>query len=232
MAIPQAGNVVLGGSLAGTTVQFGTTTLPGVPLVENAFVAKMSAQGSWLWAVCSGNRSGRVALGAAGNVYCTGNFVGASLFGSFALTANGLQDEYVGKLDPAGTWLWVRSTGGLGYEYAAGVGVDYAGNVLVAGGFGVPSATFGTLTIPNRGGGNFDAYVVKLDANGNFLWAEGMSGTDNDVAKVWPWTIGAGSTPPVFTAGSALGLGRLPWWVTLGPTPVFWPRWATARLRK
>lgn len=68
----------------------GTTTLPGVPLVENAFVAKMSAQGSWLWAVRSGNRSGRVALGAAGNVYCTGNFVGASAFGSFALTDNGL----------------------------------------------------------------------------------------------------------------------------------------------
>lgn len=183
LAVDATGNVVLGGSFAGTTVQFGTTTLPGMPLVENAFVAKMSAQGSWLWAVRSGNRSGRIALDAAGNVYCTGNFVGASAFGSFALTANGLQDGYVGKLDPAGTWLWVRSTGGPGYDYAAGVGVDYVGNVLVAGGFGVPSATFGTLTIPNRGGGNFDAYVAKLDANGNFLWAEGMGGTDNDVAS-------------------------------------------------
>lgn len=181
LAVDAANNIVLGGSFSGTTVQFGAITLQGTPLIENAFVAKMDALGTWIWAVRSGNRSGRVALDPTGNVYCSGNFVGTNAFGGLSLSANGLQDGYVGKLDPAGTWVWVRATGGLGYDYAAGVGVDYAGNVLVAGGFGVPSATFGSITIPNRGGGNFDAYVAKLDPNGNYLWAEGMGGTDNDV---------------------------------------------------
>ena len=183
LAVDAADNLVLGGTLSNTTVQFGTTAVQGVPLAENAFVAKRSAQGAWLWAVRTGNRGSRVALDAAGNVYCTGAFGLTNTFGGFALTANGLQDGYVGKLDPAGNWLWVRSAGGPGYDYAAGVGVDYAGNVLVAGGFGQPSATFGSLTVPNRGTGNFDGYVAKLDPNGNYLWAQGMGGTDNDVTS-------------------------------------------------
>ncbi|MBF9220717.1 IPT/TIG domain-containing protein [Hymenobacter ruricola] len=183
LAVDAADNLVVGGTLVGGTVQFGAITVQGVPQVENAFVAKRSAQGAWLWAVRTGNRSGRLAQDAAGNVYCTGNFGATNAFGSFTLTANGLQDGYIGKLDPAGNWLWVRSAGGPGYDYAAGVGVDYDGNVLVAGGYGQPSATFGSITIPNRGNGNFDGYVVKLDPNGNYLWAQGIGGTDNDVTS-------------------------------------------------
>ncbi|MDO7846274.1 IPT/TIG domain-containing protein [Hymenobacter sp. M29] len=183
LAVDAADNLVLGGTLLGTTVQFGAVTVQGVPLVENAFVAKRSAQGAWLWAVRAGNRSGRLAQDVAGNVYCTGNFGGTNAFGALTLTANGLQDGYIGKLDPAGNWLWVRSAGGPGYDYAAGVGVDYDGNVLVAGGYGQPSATFGSITIPNRGNGNFDGYVVKLDPNGNYLWAQGIGSTDNDVTS-------------------------------------------------
>ena len=182
LAVDAAGGVVLNGTFSATNVQFGNTTLQGMPLGENAFVAKMSAPGTWLWAARSGNRTGRVALDAAGYVYCTGSFGLTNTFGPFSLTANG-QDGFVGKLDPAGNWLWVRSTGGPGYDYAAGVGTDYAGNVWVDGGFGNPSASFGAITVPSRGNSNFDAFVAKLDPQGTFLWAVGAGGTDNDLAN-------------------------------------------------
>ena len=193
-SIPQAGNVgavavdargdlVLNGTFLGNAIQFGATTLQGQPAADNAFVAKLSALGAWVWAVRSGNRTGSLALDEAGNVYCTGSYVDTNTFGPFTLTASGLQDGFVGKLDPAGQWRWVRSAGGSSYDYAGGVGVDYAGNVWVVGGFYPPSATFGSITIANRGAGNFDAYVAKLDAQGNYLWAVGAGGTDNDLAN-------------------------------------------------
>lgn len=183
LAVDANGDVVLAGTFTSQTAQFGATTLQMVGVNENGFVAKLSGQGVWRWAVRTGSRAGNLVLDPVGNVYCAGNFGGTTAFGPFTVATNGGQDGFVGKLDPAGNWLWVKNAGGPGYDYGAGVGVDYAGNVFVAGGFGVPSATFGARTIPNRGGGNFDAYVAKLDPNGNFLWAEGMGGTDNDVAS-------------------------------------------------
>jgi hypothetical protein len=88
----------------------------------------------------------------------------------------------VGKLDPNGNWLWARNAGGPGYDYAAGVGIDFTGNVWVAGGFGQPSATFGNFTVANRGV-DFDAFVAKLDPNGNYLWAVGAGNNASDMAN-------------------------------------------------
>lgn len=183
LAVDPNGDIVLAGTFTTLTAQFGTTTLQMVGVNENGYVAKLSTLGTWLWAVRSGSRGGNVALDATGNVYCAGNFGGINTFGGITLASNGGQDGFVGKLDPAGNWLWAKSAGGPGYDYGSGVGTDYAGNVLIAGGFGQPSASFGSVTIPNRGAGNFDAYVAKLDPNGNYLWAVGAGGTDNDLAN-------------------------------------------------
>ena len=182
LAVDTNGEVAISGTFTAPTAQFGATTLQMVGSNENGFIAKLSAQGNWRWAARTGSRGGNVALDPAGNVYCAGNFAGTNAFGPILLTSNGGQDGFVAKLDPAGNWLWVKSAGGPGYDFGGGVGVDYAGNVLVAGGFYQPSASFDAITIPNLGASNFDAYVAKLDPNGNYLWAVGAGGTDSDLA--------------------------------------------------
>jgi hypothetical protein len=188
LAVDYNGDVVLHGTFYGPTATFGSTTLlnygPPTSLVYTAFVAKISAAGTWHWAVRAGTKSGGITVDGFGNAYVAGSYGGTLTFGSVTLTSvAGGQDMFVGKLDSAGTWLWAAGGGGASYDYGSGIGVDYAGNVFVAGGFNPPSATFGTITLTNRGGGNFDAFVAKLDANGTYLWAVGAGGTDNDYAN-------------------------------------------------
>lgn len=182
VAVEAGGDVVVSGNYFGRPVQFGSTTLQPIGSSETCFVARLSPAGIWRWAVSSGHRNGRVTLDATGNVYVAGCFGNSFIFGNTTLTCRGLQDGFVGKLDPSGNWRWVQIAGGPGYDYASGIGVDYAGNVWVAGGFGQPEATFGAFSVPNRGAGSFDAFVAKLDPNGTYLWATSAGSTDGDLA--------------------------------------------------
>jgi hypothetical protein len=183
VALDSDDNLLVAGTYSSSAAQFGNTTLLNVGSTENGFVAKLTHAGAWRWASRAGTRAGNVVVDDSGNVYLTGNFGLTDTFGPLTLTAHGLQDGYIAKLDAAGSWQWVRSAGGPGYDYAAGVDVDYAGNVWIAGGFGQPSATFGTTTLANAGASDFDAYVAKLSTDGTYLWAVRAGGKGNDLAN-------------------------------------------------
>ena len=128
-----------------------------------------------------------IAVDKAGNVYTTGLFnttmdmdPGA---GVANLTSYGSWDAYVVKLDVLGRFVWARQFGGTGDDRGNSVGVDLAGNVFCS---GIISATAdmdpgpGTFNLTNDGGpGNPEVFVVKLDANGNFLWAGKTGGACN-----------------------------------------------------
>jgi hypothetical protein len=70
---------------------------------------------------------------------------------------------------PPGPLLGVMSFGGAGIDSALGAVFDASGNAYVVGHAGPPSAKVGTttLTIPSNGA----ALVLKLDPQGNVLWA-------------------------------------------------------------
>ncbi|GAA4379717.1 hypothetical protein GCM10023186_17410 [Hymenobacter koreensis] len=188
LALDAGGDLLVHGGFSAPTARFGPYTIVNTgtpPYVEdNAFVAKCDTSGAWRWAVRAGRRAGSVAVDAFSNVYVAGSYGGTMSFGTHSLASQaGGQDAYVGKLDAQGNWLWVRGGGGPSYDYGAKVDVDYAGNVFLVGGFNPPYAAFGSLArVNNRGNGNFDGFIAKLDAQGNWLWANGCGGTDNDYA--------------------------------------------------
>lgn len=114
------------------------------------------------------------AVDASGNTFVAGYFDGNSIaIGSETLTRIGTNDAFVAKIDASGRVAWARNFGGP-YVLAAsrGIAVDSVGNAYLSGSF-----DSGNLTTPSlaRIGAN-DAFVLKLDSNGNTVWAHNFGG--------------------------------------------------------
>ncbi|MBK9256192.1 MAG: SBBP repeat-containing protein [Saprospiraceae bacterium] len=191
IAVDGSGNVYTTGNFAGT-VDFdpgaGTANLISAGS-RDIFVSKLDANGNFLWAKSMGGTGDdyaiAIAMDGSGNVYTTGNFAGTVDFDPGAGTANlisaGSRDIFVSKLDANGNFLWAKSMGGTAEDNGSGIVVDGSGNVYTMGNFqGTADFDPGAGTANLISAGSRDIFVLKLDANGNFLWAKSMGGTDID----------------------------------------------------
>ena len=172
-----------------TTVDFdpgpGIFNLTSAGTVD-VFVLKVDASGNFVWATRMGGSSddhgNSLALDAASNVYVTGYFTG-NVNGIANLNSAGQTDIFVMKLTTTGTSAWAKKMGSTGLDEGNGITVSSAGNVYSTG-------TFQVTVDFNPGGGNFnlsctggpywDAYIQKLDANGNFVWAKQIGSVFED----------------------------------------------------
>ena len=156
-----------------------------------------------LWAIAAANAAGpgwAAILGGASQDYAAavttdpqGNVYVAGLTYSpdFPVTPGALQtkiggssDAFVAKFTPDGVLLWCTYLGGSLDDWATGVAVDAAGNVLVTGwtrsaNFPVFHALQPTL---NNGASSarYDAFVAKLDPTGAKLLYSTFLGSDGD----------------------------------------------------
>ncbi len=134
-------------------------------------------------ATCEGKS---ITLDAAGNVLTTGVLRGTADFdpgpGIYNLTSAGDADIFISKLDASGNFLWAKQVGGPSVEMSESVATDPAGNVYVTGYFlwqaGVdfdPGPGVFILSSVAR-----EAFVLKLDADGNFVWAKSIEGDNSE----------------------------------------------------
>ena len=148
------------------------------------FVAKMDADGNWLWVIQGGGNYTDVGFGITiddvGNSYVTGRFDESASFGPYSLTSNGLSDIFVAKIDADGNWLWVIQGGGADVDIGYKLTIDGAGNSYVTGYF-KDTATFGSYSLTSSG--DYDIFVAKMDANGNWQWVTQAGGTNIDVVN-------------------------------------------------
>lgn len=193
-----SGNVYVAGLFSGT-VDFDPSpsvfTLSVVtPGANDAFICKLDAAGNFVWAksfsgiIGSGGQSRAYSLkiDASGNIYTTGYFTNVVDFDPSSIATTTLsstgssQDIFVSKLDASGNFLWAKKMGSTGIDVGNGITVDASGNVLTTGYFST-NADFdpgaGTMNLTNAGG--FDAFVSKLDASGNFVWAGAIRSVAN-----------------------------------------------------
>ncbi|HET6348011.1 MAG TPA: SBBP repeat-containing protein, partial [Candidatus Krumholzibacteria bacterium] len=82
------------------------------------------------------------------------------------------------KFDPSGNHLWSRQFGSTGTMSAASVATDLSGNILVTGNFS-GTVDFGGGPLVSAGGP--DAFVTKLDPDGNHVWSLRHGDVYNDL---------------------------------------------------
>lgn len=164
-----ASGSVSGGSSGGGAV-------PSIPVTPWIVQAGAGMFGSSL---PGGDTSGAdscedIQVDQSGNVYCVGTTSGS--LGETQGSAGFGYDAFIMKLDPNGNLLWIKQTGSGAFGSSLPGGdtseddacyhlqVDSSGNVYCAGG------TQGSLGEANGGGGGNDAFIMKLDPNGNLIW--------------------------------------------------------------
>ena len=183
ISVDESGNSYVTGGFQ-DTLTVGMTTLI-THYAPDIFVAKLDANGNWLWAKQAGDDSYfpdfgyGISVDANGNAYVTGYFMASATFGPFALTSSGNYDNdvFVVKLDTDGNWQWAKNAGGNSYDEGKGIIVDENGNSYFTGLFS-GTATFGPTTLTCSG--VIDIFVAKMDTDGNCQWAKQAGGIGND----------------------------------------------------
>jgi hypothetical protein len=117
-----------------------------------------------------------------GNIISVGYFEEVASFGATTFAAYGSVDIVVQKFDPDGNYLWQKHFGGFGEDYTHSVVTDSQGNIYFSGRV-LGQAYF--EGIPITGGfSNSKYYLVKLDPDGNVLWAHNYAGSPTEYSKL------------------------------------------------
>jgi hypothetical protein len=174
---------------------------------DDVYISKFDNAGNLLWAKSFGGAEGYdsgsdIDVDASGNVYVTGSFSGtvdfdpdasgnaflsSASFGGFYGKVS--SDAFITKFDTNGDFLWARSFGGAeGSDYGNGIDLDASGNVYVTGTFyesAYSDASGNHVGVFSQG--DEDAFITKLDTDGNFEWATSFGGNSwgdrgNDIA--------------------------------------------------
>lgn len=222
LAIDATGNVYTTGRLYGTPadpVDFDPG--PGVfnlaPDQNAFFVSKLDKDGNFVWAkLIEGDYGHDIAFDATSNVYITGKFVGTTDFdpntGVFNLTsAAGPGDIFVLKLTSGGDFVWSKQMGGTGFTTFSGnenrgngITIDPLGNVLTTGvfaGTGDFDPGSGTFTLTSNSTSYPNAFISKLDSDGNLVWATSLGSSGEEFGHSIT-TDGSGN---IYAAGKHAG---------------------------
>ncbi len=178
------------------------------------FLCKFNSSGVFKWASSFGGGTYDYPFGVTTdsleNIYGTGSFNGSGDFdpsaATYSLTASGLDDAFVFKLDSVGKFKWARQMGSTtGNDQAKGISCDRSGNVYTTGFFdGVADFDPGSGVFNLNSATGTDAYVSKLDSLGNFVWARQLgSPVNNDRGQA----ISNDKKGNVYTTGYFQGTG-------------------------
>jgi predicted secreted protein len=133
---------------------------------EDAYLVKTDADGDTLWTRTYGWSTGNERANCVQQT-SDGGYIIVGYTYSYETCH---YDFYLVKTDANGDILWTRTYGGSGTEKAESVQQTSDGGYIVAG----YTSSFGA--------GLVDAWLVKIDADGDFLWAQSYGGSNWDYA--------------------------------------------------
>jgi hypothetical protein len=165
---------------------------------RDAFIAKLDADGNFVWAKRFGSEDHEdprgIAVDDEGNAMIVGYYDETIAFeqgtDTLEFSSNGDYDIFLAKFDADGEFLWAGSIGGIADDRGLAVDMDLDGNALVTGfferdpDFDVPvDFDPGPEEFILVSGGDSDAFVLKLDPEGEFLWAKHLDGVTSSEGR-------------------------------------------------
>lgn len=178
-------------------VTFGETTLspfgcPSTGTCADAFVAKLDAAGTWIWAQRAGGQ-----LTESIRTLATTSDGGAYVVGEFQANTNGMHfpnaaggnitihnggglDLFAAKINSDGFWVWAQRAGTSGTDAAYGAAVTDDGGVAIVGRFSGTNVLFGSSITRTSLNGTSDILVAKLGSSGTWQWVTRAGGTSAD----------------------------------------------------
>lgn len=181
VAADATGNIYITGFYYGTAT-FGAITLSSVSGSQDGFIAKLDANGNFLWASSFGGnlseQGNAITIDNAGNPIVTGQFQGSANFGSTVLTSivnpiTGLSssDVFIAKYTPTGLVTWVRQGKAKYDDRGTDIVTDASDNIYVCGQFS------DTITFQNTYNNVImnASFLVKYNAAGQEQWFRKMA---------------------------------------------------------
>jgi hypothetical protein len=187
IAVDASGNAYITGSASSSDFPTVNAFQSRVNTTQDAFVAKLSAQGNallystYLGGSGTFDNGGRgIAVDSRGDAYVTGTTQSSN----FPTTANAFQSKparaFVARFGPSGALTYSTYLGGSGSDSAEGIAVDAAGNAYVTGATGSTDfPTVNPLQAALKGSAN--AFVTELNPQGSALiYSTYLGGTGSD----------------------------------------------------
>ncbi len=188
----------------------GVTELASAGL-NDGYLAKYNSSGELIWAKGYGGELNEtpiaIAISNDGNLITTGDFNAVADFdpgvNEALLTPVGSTDVFISKFDNDGNFLWVKQLTGNSISSnmsSSAIVFGNEGNIYLCGRF-VNSVDFdpGSAMAELAGStqGDWDAFILKLDNDGNFIWVKHGAGANYDV----PYALTLDTQENVYTTG-------------------------------
>lgn len=185
-------------------------------------VSALSAQNpTFQWAKSVGSTNidiaNAVCTDASGNIYTTGKFTGTVDFDSgsgvvnLSSASSTSPDAFITKSDSNGNLIWAKKIGGTSDDIGNAIKTDANGNVFVVGNFAYvcdfDPSTSGTYSLGQTYLTN-QSFILKLDTNGNFVWANIVEATNPTPQYTTSSTTNAGRQLAIDSSGDVIVTGN------------------------
>jgi hypothetical protein len=162
------------------------------------FVLKLNSNGVFKWVKTINTTSvgEAITIDVSGNVIATGYFMFSGDFNpspsqSYNIVSDvSTWDIFIHKLDSSGNFIWAKGIGSNGDDEAYTIATDIVGGLYIGGLFGYtvdfnppPGSSAIVVGNPNSAAGLMDAFILKLDADGNFNWVQHIGGVGSTAVR-------------------------------------------------
>ncbi|MES2478034.1 MAG: SBBP repeat-containing protein [Bacteroidota bacterium] len=195
--VDDAGNCYITGFLVGTMDFDPGTKVNNLSSLgeEDVFLLKLNTDGDFIWVKQIGSNSfetiSDIQIDQTGNIYLLGSFATTLDADPSSIAVNNLSasqgNTFILKFDNSGQLIWAKNFGSSTTK-ANGLGLDKKNNVYCVGYFSDyadfdPSPKVYNITAMGKSiDCDDDAFVLKLDNLGSFLWAKNFGGKNKTYA--------------------------------------------------